>query len=373
MYTSYVYIRHIRIRGQVSRSGRSPNHLRRSYRALDCAEHASAPLSFDCDRTVRRSSDGGAIVEDKLILTLSEKCRRTTRLGSKLRSSNFDSAELIFVANFTCAVAMPHSQRIMTVDQEVSRVRRFRIIRIMSYNRPWFVPRHYLERLRIPENVLFTKSVALGKGTHTGISSTRGQARESTPTFGLSGLWLHWSYQSSQSTVATWSFELDCTDSWKWWSLVNSLGVSVVFFRDSLGMNYMFGFTTSIRMKIFSYPWVLSVWYVAILRYIAPAEAIRLLLQAGRNRASIMMKTRDEGMLPLHIACQHHLNDDSFQLLLDSDTCKRSVLVSDNFGELPLHAAVRRYRTSTEISGLSITGLSTAEYTLWYWFSRPCL
>ena len=136
MYTSYVYIRHIRIRGQVSRSGRSPNHLRRSYRALDCAEHASAPLSFDCDRTVRRSSDGGAIVEDKLILTLSEKCRRTTRLGSKLRSSNFDSAELIFVANFTCAVAMPHSQRIMTVAQVVSRVRRFRIIRIMSYNRP---------------------------------------------------------------------------------------------------------------------------------------------------------------------------------------------------------------------------------------------
>ena len=73
------------------------------------------------------------------------------------------------------------------------------------------------------------------------------------------------------------------------------------FFRDSLGMNYMFGFTSSIRMKIFSYPSVLSVWYVAILRYIAPAEVIRLLLQADRNRASIMMKTRDDGMLPLHI------------------------------------------------------------------------
>ncbi len=71
----------------------------------------------------------------------------------------------------------------------------------------------------------------------------------------------------------------------------------------------------------------------------APVEVIQLLLDSDTEKKTIVLKDHD-GCLPIHLAaCSRRASGAVIQLLLDSDTEKKSILKKDNKGRLPIHTA----------------------------------
>jgi ankyrin repeat protein len=63
-----------------------------------------------------------------------------------------------------------------------------------------------------------------------------------------------------------------------------------------------------------------------------------LLLDNDNDKKTILVKDR-EGRLPIHCACETNAPVEVIQLLLESDVDKKSILVKDKIGQLPIHCA----------------------------------
>jgi hypothetical protein len=71
------------------------------------------------------------------------------------------------------------------------------------------------------------------------------------------------------------------------------------------------------------------------------------------------------GQIPLHVACRCNLQTEALQLLLEYDSSKRSVLIPDDAGRLPLHGAFRFCPTTlTQIAIMGAGEKSSMEWIL---------
>lgn len=91
-------------------------------------------------------------------------------------------------------------------------------------------------------------------------------------------------------------------------------------------------------------------------RYDAPPQVLRMLLEDddgdddgngddhsnGQKTTSLLLLARDNttyGQLPIHVACRCRLNVASLRVLLEHDVHRRTVLMRDSAGRLPIHVA----------------------------------
>ena len=113
-------------------------------------------------------------------------------------------------------------------------------------------------------------------------------------------------------------------------------------------------------------------------RYNASTEAIQVLLDsdASGNLTSLFTGgTYDQ--LPIHVACRCTLPPASIALLLEYDKDKRTVLMEDNAGRLPLHVAYLRHN-HPEVLRLLLRAMLADRITrvgldLWKQDMRQCL
>jgi ankyrin repeat protein len=72
--------------------------------------------------------------------------------------------------------------------------------------------------------------------------------------------------------------------------------------------------------------------------YEAPLEVIQMLLDSDTDKKSIFEKDRF-GRLPIHLACESNAPVEVIQLLLESDVGKKSIFEKDEDGQLPINNA----------------------------------
>jgi hypothetical protein len=76
-------------------------------------------------------------------------------------------------------------------------------------------------------------------------------------------------------------------------------------------------------------------------------EILQMLLQADDQDRTTLFECDMHHQLPLHMGARCNMDADSIQVLLDHDHDKKTLLVQDNAGRIPLHVAFLRNNHSS--------------------------